>query len=125
MPLAAWREAPAKPQAAGGEEVPTMRCPACRADNAAGPQCRRCRADLSLLFALEDQRGLMLRQAALAARRGDWPEASRLAAEADALRQGEESGRLLAVAALMRGDFSAAWRYYQDGTARANRSPPS
>ena len=27
-----------------------MRCPVCRADNTEGPQCRRCRADLSPLF---------------------------------------------------------------------------
>lgn len=33
-----------------------MRCPVCRAENDRGPNCRRCRADLSLLFALEKQR---------------------------------------------------------------------
>ena len=42
-----------------------MRCPVCRAENDQGPQCRRCRADLGLLFGLEKRR----RQALDAARR--------------------------------------------------------
>ena len=33
-----------------------LRCPVCKAENAQGPNCRRCKADLSLLFALEDRR---------------------------------------------------------------------
>ena len=33
-----------------------MICPVCRATNDQGPQCRRCKADLGLLFRLEAQR---------------------------------------------------------------------
>jgi hypothetical protein len=38
------------------EDAWSMRCPVCRAEVEQGPQCRRCRADLSLLFALDRQR---------------------------------------------------------------------
>src|SRR5262249_17865113 len=37
--------------------VERMRCPVCKAENAQGPACRRCKADLSLLFAVEARRG--------------------------------------------------------------------
>ena len=33
-----------------------MRCPVCKADNLETPQCRRCKADLSLLVAVERRR---------------------------------------------------------------------
>ena len=38
-----------------------MKCPVCRAENDQGPQCRRCKADLALLFTLADQRRSALR----------------------------------------------------------------
>jgi uncharacterized membrane-anchored protein len=89
-----------------------MRCPVCKAENGEGPNCRRCKADLSLLFALEQQR-----EAALAAARaelvaGRWGEARAQAEWADHLRRDEESQKLMAVAALMEGDFREAWRRY-------------
>ena len=99
-----------------------LRCPVCRALVEHGPQCRRCRADLSLLFTLEEQRRVRLERAALAAQRGDWGEVGRLAGEAHAMRRDEDSRRLLAAAALMRGDFAAAWRYYQ-GSAGTSSAP--
>ena len=37
-----------------------MLCPACKADNAQGPACRRCKADLSPLWALEARREALL-----------------------------------------------------------------
>jgi hypothetical protein len=84
----------------------------CKADNAAGPQCRRCKADLSLLFALDEQRGRLLARAAAAAARGEWLLASDLAAEAHGLRRDEDSRRLLAASRLMQGDFEGAWMTY-------------
>ena len=33
-----------------------IRCPLCKADNLEGPACRRCKADLSMLFRLEERR---------------------------------------------------------------------
>ena len=86
-----------------------MRCPVCKAENAQGPACRRCKADLSLLFLLEDQRARTLAEARrlLAAGRAD--EADARAAEADWMRSDDESRRLLAATRLMRRDFAGAW----------------
>ena len=36
-----------------------MRCPVCTAESDTGPSCRRCRADLSLLFRLEEERACL------------------------------------------------------------------
>ena len=97
-----------------------MRCPVCKAENAQGPQCRRCKADLSLLFALEEQRARTLAEARrlLAAGRAD--EADAAAAEADWLRSDEESRRLLAVTRLMRRDFAGAWALYRTASAASS-----
>ena len=85
-----------------------LRCPVCRADNAEGPLCRRCKADLSLLFALEEQRRAILDAAQQAASRGDWPDLLSAVERADALRSDDESRRLLATARLLHGDFAGA-----------------
>jgi len=90
-----------------------MRCPVCKADNPQGPQCRRCKADLWLLFAIEEQR-----QQALSATRqclagGQWGPAVQHAEAADWMRSDEESQRLLAVAYLLNRDFVRAWQSYQ------------
>ena len=90
-----------------------MRCPACAADNAQGPQCRRCRADLALLFNLDEQRGRLLDVARGELARGRTPEALRAAERAHELRRDEESRRLLAVCQLLQRNFAAAWRVYQ------------
>jgi hypothetical protein len=89
-----------------------LRCPVCKADNAAGPACRRCKADLSLLFALEQRREGLLTEAraAVAAQAGRL--ALLAALEADSLRRDEESLRLVALAALLCRDFHLAWRTY-------------
>jgi hypothetical protein len=87
-----------------------MRCPVCRAENATGPQCRRCRADLSLLFALEDRCVKLLAAARAAIRRGEGGEAVRLAEAAQQLRDGDEVRRLLALGHLLRRDFAGAWQ---------------
>ncbi len=91
-----------------------MRCPVCKADNPQGPQCRRCKADLSLLFDLEEQRGQALTEARHRLHRGEWSEAARQAETADWLRGDEESKRLAALAHLLDGDFATAWRCYQN-----------
>jgi hypothetical protein len=90
-----------------------MRCPVCKADNLQGPQCRRCKADLSLLFALEEQRRRTLASARRCLERNDWEEAAQCAKTADWLRSDEESRRLAAVVHLLGRDFPAAWRCYQ------------
>jgi hypothetical protein len=94
-----------------------MRCPVCKADNSQGPHCRRCKADLSLLFALEEQRRRTLAEARNCLRRGEWQAAVEYAETANWLRGDEESRRLMAVAHLFSGDFAGAWRCYQNWRA--------
>jgi hypothetical protein len=91
-----------------------MRCPVCKAENSQGPQCRRCKADLSLLFALEERRGRELDAARRALAEGRCSNAEAHAAEANWLRRDEESLRLLAVARLFGRDYAGAWRCYQE-----------
>jgi hypothetical protein len=103
-----------------------MRCPVCKADNSQGPQCRRCKADLSLLFALEEKRRQALAEARQRLHRGEWSEAVRQAETADWLRGDEESKRLAALAHLLERDFAEAWRCYWDwcATQRSDFSAP-
>lgn len=94
-----------------------MRCPVCKADNSQGPQCRRCKADLSLLFALEEQRRRTLAEARHCLRRGDRQAAVEHAETVNWLRADDESRRLTAMAHLLGRDFAAAWRSYQNWRA--------
>jgi hypothetical protein len=84
-------------------------CPVCKADNAQGPACRRCKADLSLLWALETRRTWALQEALRELATGRWDEAATRAEEAEGLRGNEESRRLLAVGRLMQADYAGAW----------------
>jgi hypothetical protein len=90
-----------------------MRCPVCKADNSQGPQCRRCKADLSALFALEEQRAQALAAAGQGLLSGQIEPAFRLAQHAEWLRRDVDSMRLLAMGALLQRDFTQAWRYYR------------
>lgn len=90
-----------------------MRCPVCRATVDTGPQCRRCRADLSLLFALESQRQSSLRDACRALAGGDVAQMVADMERAHALRRDEITYRLLALGNLLRRDFAAAWQNYR------------
>ncbi len=91
----------------------TVRCPVCRAENDAGPGCRRCKADLAPLFEVEARRAAALRQAAAAAARGDGDAVARCADEADQLRPGPDTQRWRAVGHLLRRDFARALACYQ------------
>jgi hypothetical protein len=95
-----------------------LRCPVCKAENAQGPTCRRCKADLSMLFALEQKRmqAIAVLRAELA--EGRWSEARARARMADHLRQDSESKELLALTALLCGDFHEAWRLHRQLTAK-------
>jgi len=90
-----------------------MRCPVCCAEVEQGPQCRRCRADLTLLFALEDRRKQVLDRACRCLSRGEVRRAAIIADGADALRSDAESRRLRAICNLLRGDFKRAWMDYE------------
>jgi hypothetical protein len=90
----------------------TLTCPACRAVNDAGPVCRRCRADLSLLVAVEARRAAELAEGRMQLAQGDVEAAFSSARRADELRRGADSARLAAIAALLKRDFAAAWKAY-------------
>ncbi len=97
-----------------------MRCPACRADNAQPPSCRRCKADLSLLFTLEEQRTQALLTATEFLRQGNLARAEAFAAGAQALRQDNDSLPILALVHLLRRDFDSAWQCYRSRQALAD-----
>jgi hypothetical protein len=91
-----------------------IRCPVCRADNASGPTCRRCKADLSFLWQLEEHRNWRLAEAALALLRGEAAEAARLTGEAQELRRGADARQFLGLACLLGGDYLGAWAICQE-----------
>jgi len=93
----------------------TLRCPVCRAENTTGPACRRCRADLSLLAAVEARRDFHLTRARSALRDGR-PDAAREDLDrAEELHAGPDTRRVRACLSLLAGDFSAAWAEYLSG----------
>jgi hypothetical protein len=87
-------------------------CPVCRARIDQGPQCRRCKADLSLLFTLSEQRERALTTACHFLTQGRWPRALAVAHGVEALRSDGDARRLLAVGYLLRRDFARAWQWY-------------
>jgi hypothetical protein len=90
-----------------------VRCPACKADNAQGPTCRRCKADLGLLFALEERRAWLLARARRYLADGLGTEAVQFAGEAEGLRGGTDARQVLAAAHLLDRDFGRAWACYR------------
>jgi hypothetical protein len=90
-----------------------LRCPVCKADNSTGPACRRCKADLEMLFALEDRRTALLVDSRQALMRNNRHDALHLARAANDLRQDSDTQRWLAVVNLLMGNFGEAWRAYQ------------
>jgi hypothetical protein len=101
----------------------TLRCPVCRADNAGGPACRRCKADLSLLVTLEQERAAALAAARRALLRGQAAEAVRLAERAEGLRHGDDARRLLVAASLLARDYRRAWEVYRRARRHGRAGP--
>jgi hypothetical protein len=87
----------------------TLRCPVCRAENTTGPACRRCRADLSLLAAVEARRDFHFTRACIALREGRLDAARNDLDRAEELRAGPDVRRVRACLSLLAGDFPAAW----------------
>jgi hypothetical protein len=93
-----------------------LRCPVCKAENATpvltqpgSPEiCRRCKADLSLLFRLEAQRRHLLAEARRLAAAGLWSAFLAAVLQADRLRSDAETQQLRAVGRLLAGDFARA-----------------
>jgi Flp pilus assembly protein TadD len=94
------------------EKVETITCPCCRAANDAGPACRRCKADLTLLFAVADRRGFLVSEARNLAADGKYGDALRSLDEAAALRAGDDVRQLGAAVRLLAGDYAAARAAY-------------
>jgi len=90
-----------------------MRCPVCRAADNRTSQCRRCKADLSLLVELERQHARHLTRAARALTHGEAADCLHHAGQARALRADAASARLLALGYLKARDFASAWHWYQ------------
>lgn len=98
-----------------------LKCPVCKAENSTPPTCRRCKADLSLVFALERDRAATLARARSALAAGRPREARTLVAQAELVREDEDSARLAAVAALLAGDSREAWTRYSRLTEFCSR----
>lgn len=96
-------------------------CPVCRAENSSPPNCRRCKADLSMLFSLLSERDHHLERAASAIRSDLAGAAATHLDAADAIRPSPRSGRLRATAELLRGHFRAALEIH----ARSGGGPNS
>ena len=90
-------------------------CPCCKASNDAGPNCRRCKADLALLFAIEADRTALMERA----RVSNPVEALEALDRAERLRQGDDIVRLKAAARLLQRDFAGAFRTYHELASRA------
>jgi hypothetical protein len=86
----------------------SLRCPVCKAENGERPACRRCKADLSLLWKLEDARDRRLVEARTLAAAGRWPEFLSAVSESDRMRSDEETQRLRAVGCLLTDNFAGA-----------------
>lgn len=93
----------------------TIACPTCRAENT-DRTCRRCKADLGMLWDLEAQRERRLSEAAEALRRRDWPHAIERAQAALALRAGSDAAGLIACVYLLRGKFHHALEWHARAT---------
>lgn len=92
--------------------MPTVPCPCCKAANTAGPACRRCKADLTLLFAVAAEHEALVAAASAELAAGDGPGAAELLDRALELRRTPEAVRLRAAAALVGRDFPAAAAWY-------------
>lgn len=91
-----------------------LKCPVCKAETAT-ETCRRCKADLSMLFALERQREVALSLARRHLRCWRWVAACDEARRADELRRDAETQQVLALASLMCGDYAMTLRCWRRG----------
>jgi hypothetical protein len=89
----------------------TLTCPCCRASNDAAV-CRRCKADLSLLVALEDRREYHVTLARRFAAEGRFVEATQHVDQATQLRPAADVKQLRAALQLLNGEFTAALAAY-------------
>ena len=89
-------------------------CPCCRAANDAGPACRRCKADLSLLFAVEAERTSLVAAARTLAAECRYSESLAALDRAAQLRRGHDLSRVRATVLLLARDFAGALAAYHE-----------
>ena len=97
-------------------------CPCCKASNATGPNCRRCKADLAELFALDTHAEALLAEARNRIHAGDARRAAAIIDRALETRRTPEALRLRAVAAYLGRDFPAALAWYRSLEAACAKS---
>jgi hypothetical protein len=85
-----------------------LNCPVCRAENTTGPACRRCRADLSLIMAVEARRDHHIATARSAMRDGRFDDALDELSKAEELHSAGDIRQMRACVYLLAGDFPAA-----------------
>jgi hypothetical protein len=94
------------------EEVLKLRCPVCNAENTSGPACRRCKADLSLLWHLEQQRATHLIDCHFALQEDRLDDALEAIQQASSIRDGDDLSRLRACVHLLAENFDGAYSEY-------------
>lgn len=94
-------------------------CPCCKASNDTGPACRRCKADLSLLFAVEADRAAAVEAAHRLAAESRFGEALAQLDRAAQLRRGADVSRMRAGVLLLARDFPAALAVYDEVVSRS------
>jgi methylphosphotriester-DNA--protein-cysteine methyltransferase len=91
-----------------------LKCPVCKADNATPPTCRRCKADLAMLWAVEDHRRTLVERAKAAMADRQYDDALESLNAAERARPGADLAPLRASATLLAGDFAGAYRVYRE-----------
>jgi Flp pilus assembly protein TadD len=89
-------------------------CPCCKASNDTGPACRRCKSDLSLLLAVEDERASLVAAARTLAAESRHSESLAALDRAAQLRRTDDVLRLRAAVLLLARDFAGARRAYDE-----------
>ncbi|VTS02962.1 hypothetical protein [Tuwongella immobilis] len=97
-------------------ESASRRCPVCGLVQPLKPNCRRCKADWTLVLRVVRSQERLIRLATTAIEQQDWESATARLDEAARLGHHEQIGRLHAMIALARQDFGSAWRYFRQGT---------
>ena len=85
-----------------------LTCPVCRAENSQGPNCRRCKADLSMLFALETEREGHLALIGKAVAESRWEDALAHLDEVAQIRDDDKVPPMRSALLLLAGKFQQA-----------------
>lgn len=83
-------------------------CPVCSAQQPVADECRRCRADLSLVVSVRSEWLRLRRQCLVLMRQRRWTKATRVAQACLELSNDPATKKLLACCYLMQGDFAKA-----------------